>query len=339
MTLHRKGMFGRAGRVIPNWLRVALLTVFALVFLLLVWGVGIEPRLIFEEREVAEIPGLPEAWQEQQVALIADLQVGMWLANTDTIRRLVAQLVELRPAAVLIAGDFIYHPLENEPQDVRDEFEPEEFKAETVEEVRKVTELLRPLAAAGIPTYAVLGNHDYGIKTDAVAPVPALADRVKRGLEDAGIHVLRNEAIVLPEPGSKPGDNAGGTAPRLHLVGIGSHMAQRDNAAAAFAGVPDGAPRLVFMHNPATFEKLPSGTAPLALAGHTHGGQFRIPFLPQWSIWSFMRQKELHMDGWVPNYGAAGNRLYVNRGIGFSAFPVRINCPPELTLFTLRRAP
>ena len=338
MALHLKGLFGAAAGIIPKWLRLLLLSVFALVFLLLIWGVGIEPRLISEEHEVAEIPGLPEAWQEQQVAFIADLQVGMWLANTDTIRRLVAQLIELRPAAVLIAGDFIYHPLEDEQQDVRDEFEPEEFKAETIEEVRRVTDLLRPLAAAGIPTYAVLGNHDYGIKTGAVAPLSALADRVEKGLEDAGIHVLRNEAVALPEPGVGDGKNTRRSGSPLHLVGIGSHMAHRDDVAAALAGVPEGAPRLVFMHNPATFEKLAGGTAPVALAAHTHGGQFRIPFLPQWSIWTFVRQKELHMDGWVPNYGAPGNRLYVNRGIGFSAFPVRINCPPELTLFTLRRA-
>ncbi|CAN5381595.1 hypothetical protein BH20ACI2_BH20ACI2_09410 [soil metagenome] len=30
------------------------------------------------------------------------------------------------------------------------------------------------------------------------------------------------------------------------------------------------------------------------------------------------------------------NLLYVNRGIGFSSFPVRINCRPELTIFSLR---
>ena len=41
---------------------------------------------------------------------------------------------------------------------------------------------------------------------------------------------------------------------------------------------------------------------------------------------------------WAIHDGAAGNRLYVNRGIGFSYVPVRIDCPPELTLFTLVRA-
>jgi predicted MPP superfamily phosphohydrolase len=48
----------------------------------------------------------------------------------------------------------------------------------------------------------------------------------------------------------------------------------------------------------------------------------------------------VHADGWIRDrgFGAPGNTLYVNRGIGFSDVPIRINCPPELTLFTLRRA-
>ncbi|MGB3760287.1 MAG: hypothetical protein WBA07_28570 [Rivularia sp. (in: cyanobacteria)] len=44
----------------------------------------------------------------------------------------------------------------------------------------------------------------------------------------------------------------------------------------------------------------------------------------------------MYGDGWIKDYGKQGNRLYVNRGIGFSDIPIRINCPPEVTLFTLR---
>ena len=41
------------------------------------------------------------------------------------------------------------------------------------------------------------------------------------------------------------------------------------------------------------------------------------------------------MDGWADVYGEPGNRLYVSRGVGFSLIPFRLNCPPELTMFTL----
>ena len=80
------------------------------------------------EREVAAIPDLPAAWEGQRVALIADLQVGIWLANTDMIRRIVALLVEERPALVLIAGDFVYKP-----------------GPDADDEIGRVIELIRPL--------------------------------------------------------------------------------------------------------------------------------------------------------------------------------------------------
>jgi predicted MPP superfamily phosphohydrolase len=107
----------------------------------------------------------------------------------------------------------------------------------------------------------------------------------------------------------------------------------------ALEGVPDGAARVVFMHNPDTFAEIPAGAAPLGVAAHTHGGQIRVPSMPEWSWMALLQNERVHADGWIDGYGAPGNRLYVNRGIGFSTIPMRIFCPPEVTFFTLRRAP
>ena len=100
------------------------------------------------------------------------------------------------------------------------------------------------------------------------------------------MEVLQNEAVPLSPPAS-PGGSAptvDGQAPSghrpLYLVGIDAHLPDRDRPALAVGRVPDGAPRLVFMHNPASFPDLPTGSAPLAIAGHTHGGQIRAPFFP-----------------------------------------------------------
>ena len=125
----------------------------------------------------------------------------------------------------------------------------------------------------------------------------------------------------------------------MYLAGIGSAWAEEDRPAAAVAQVPEGAPRLVLMHNPESFAELPGGAAPLAMAAHTHGGQVRLPFTPEWTWMTYTREDNVHADGWIDGYGAPGNRLYVNRGIGFSLVPMRLNCPPEVTLFTLRRTP
>lgn len=320
-----------------KWLRWLLLGGFAIALLMLIWGALIEPRLIVEEEEIAPIPDLPPEWEGRRVALIADPQVGLPLSNTGTLKRVVARLVEMRPAAVFIAGDFVYEPIQPE-QDQRREEQTESAtdRQRALEHTRRSTELLRPLVNAGIPTYAVLGNHDYAAKEPTVARFTRRARLVKEALESIGIRVLVNEAVKLPEPPSK------GTTVQssgdLWLVGFGAHVPGQDHTSTALAQVPNGAPRLALMHNPSTFAKLPPGSAPLALAGHTHGGQIRLPFLLLRRILRGLHHVPPPMSGWIDNFGARGNRLYVNRGIGFSRLPIRFNAPPELTVFTLRGA-
>lgn len=296
-------------------IKFALLGLLGVFGLLLIWGL-IEPYLIDTEAEVAEIPNLPTAWEGQRIALISDWQVGMWLGNTATIRRIVEQLVEKRPAVVLISGDFIYRPGQNPTQ-----------------EIDKVIELVRPLQEAGIPTYAVLGNHDYGLAMGSKNQ--HLASQLYESLEAAGVQVLKNEAVGLVLPENR--GSVAKTEENLYLVGIGPHLPNEDRPTVALSQVPEGAPRLVMMHNPDSFAALPPRTAPLAVAGHTHGGQIRLPFLPEWSWLALTSDEEVHVDGWISNYGQPGNRLYVNRGIGFSHIPIRFNCPPEITLFTLQQ--
>jgi uncharacterized protein len=115
-----------------RYIKRFLLNLPGLALLLLVWGVAVEPRLIDVEEEEAVLPHLASAWEGKRVALIADLQVGMWLGNTDTVRRTVAHLIDERPAPALIAGDFIYRPIDEEEQEeALDEFE----RAETLKEI------------------------------------------------------------------------------------------------------------------------------------------------------------------------------------------------------------
>ena len=323
------GMIAR----VPRWLRWLVLAGGAGSGLLLVWGVGIEPRLVFVEDHTVTIPRLPEEWKGRRIALIADPQVGIWLSNTDTVRRIVARLVEIRPVAVLIAGDFIYQPLKDEPEDVREAFAHRDFKKKPLDELRTVADLLRPLHEAGIPTYAVLGNHDYGLTSITDESVGWLARQVREQLQSIGIRVLQNEAVQLP----RPGDGSARSAPSdLWLVGFGPEIPNEASIGAALAEVPPDAPRLVLMHNPDTFAKLPAQSAPLAMAGHTHGGQIRLPWLALRRLLGRVNQARPDMSGWIDDYGERGNRLYINRGIGFSRLPIRINSPPEITVFTLR---
>lgn len=283
----------------------------AAVLGVLVYGSLVEPRLLLDVREeTGTVADLPDAWRGARVAVIADMQVGMWGDNTRMIRRVAERIARDSPDLVLIAGDFIYKP-----------------GADATDEAREAVEILSSLARTEIPVFAVLGNHDWSMDKEG-APVDERAGlTIERALEDAGIEVLDNEAREV--------QHASG-AGTLWVVGVGSHWAGKDRPADAVAAVPPGAARLVVMHHPDSFESIPAGQTPLAVAGHTHGGQFRLPFLPDWTWMTFAGGDEVHSDGWVgSDYGEPGNRLYVNRGIGFSLIPVRIRARAELTYFTL----
>jgi predicted MPP superfamily phosphohydrolase len=274
-----------------------------LVFVtLLVQGL-LEPYRLVVDKIDGTVPGLPQGWQGAKVVLLADFQVGLFMDNRATVRRAVARTVALRPALVLLAGDFIH---------------------DTERGVAPVAELLRPLTAAGIPTFAVLGNHDYAMPTHRATENAALAQQLEVALEGVGIPVLHNETVALEHQGET-----------LYVVGIGTHVPENDDPKAALAEVPAGAPRIVLMHHPESYAKLPARTAPLAFAGHTHGGQVQLPLAPAWSLLTRLREGESYNEAWATQHGQPGNRLYVTRGIGCSVVPIRLNCPPELTLVTL----
>lgn len=282
-------------------------TLFILLVLLALLLQGLlEPYRLVTDRIDGPVPGLPESWRGAKVVVLADFQVGLWLGNRATVRRAVARAVAVRPALVLLAGDFVH---------------------DTERGVEPVAELLRPLTAAGIPTYAVLGNHDYAVPTDGYAENRRLAERLTRALSDIGVKVLHNSSVALT-------NEAGET---LYLVGLGSSLPPHDDPERALAAVPEGAPRLALMHHPDTYAKLPAGSAPLSFAGHTHGGQVRLPLAPEQSLLTWLRDGRRFDEDWARRHGSPGNRLYVTRGIGCSVVPLRLNCPPEFTLVTLKR--
>ncbi|MGB3653629.1 MAG: hypothetical protein WBA41_20770 [Rivularia sp. (in: cyanobacteria)] len=116
-----------------NKLKYIAMGLGGVVALLAIWSF-IEPHIFDIENETAKIPNLPKTWQGKKIGVIADFQIGMWGGNPDTVRNNVDKLIEAKPAAVLIAGDFIYHATPNP-----------EPKIETA------VNLVRPIVEAGIP--------------------------------------------------------------------------------------------------------------------------------------------------------------------------------------------
>lgn len=271
------------------------------------YGVVIEPRVLLDVHETeASMPGLAGGWEGATVVMLADQQTGMWWDNDGMVEEAVEETLELKPDLILLGGDFIY-----------------DGDAETIEDA---IEMAQPLAESGIPTFAVLGNHDYSMNKKEDEPDTELAAQLEVELERNGIRVLDNEAVSITRNGDE-----------LYVVGIGSRWAKNDDAKKAFADVPDDADRVVLAHNPGTWTEFESFKAPFTTSGHTHGGQLRLPFFKSESWLTIAKDGEVIADGWVSDdkLVAPGNRIYVNRGIGFSTIPMRLNCRPELTVFTL----
>lgn len=269
-----------------------------------VWGLLVEPRWLEVKRFKATVPRLPSSWRNKKVAVLSDFQIGQFEPRQTAAEKAVQEALRSNVDLALFAGDFVYQADENDAE--------------------RGVMLLKPLTDAGIPTYAVLGNHDYGLDGDDDEPDTDLAARVMEVADSIGVRVLTNEHVELPAPdGGDP----------ITLVGIGSEWANFADVEAAFEGLHPSVPRLVLLHHPDTFLRIPKKFAPLAVAGHTHGGQVRLlPFIQEIKTLgdSFI------VGGWGPrDHGDDGNRLYVNRGIGFSWMPIRIGARPELTIIEL----
>ena len=198
----------------------------------------------------------------------------------------VERLNALQPDVVLLTGDYVCLSAGPLP---------------------RLTEALRKLAA---PAWAVLGNHDHW----------AGAHRVRRGLEAAGVEVLRNEYREVSVRGAA-----------LHLVGVDDPVTGRADAARAFAGVPPGATALCLVHAPRALAAVAPHAPALVLCGHTHGGQLYVRGLTPWLS---ARLGVPHLAGL---FHVDGAWLYVSRGLGASV-PVRLGAPREFACLTLRSA-
>src|SRR4029453_12248805 len=105
--------------------------------------------------------------------------------NPAPRRRGVPKAGEPKPAFVLIAGDFVYKA---------------EHEVDPL--MQQVLALLQPLIDSKIPTYAVLGNHDYELMNEGSRMETHVARRVRFALDSAGIHMMDNRAVPVWAPGA-----------------------------------------------------------------------------------------------------------------------------------------
>jgi predicted MPP superfamily phosphohydrolase len=159
-------------------------------------------------------------------------------------------------------------------------------------------------------TFAILGNHDYYAGADMVRELQVQ-------LESIGVTVLTNQSVGVTCNGA-----------RLSVTGLTVQQPGFEGAVAALLDAPR--PRIVLIHEPDLAGWLPARSADLVLAGHTHGGQATLPFLERIIVRAFARSH--FVEGW---YTVNDNPMYVNRGLGFTGYPLRVRARPEVSIIRL----
>jgi predicted MPP superfamily phosphohydrolase len=123
-------------------------------------------------------------------------------------------------------------------------------------------------------------------------------------------------------------NEAGPIRPDVWLAGLDDPSTGTANLDEALSSLPKNTDTILAFHAPGYFDDI-AGRVPLVLAGHTHGGQFRLPGLP---VFWLPRGSGHYLEGW---YEDNGSRMYVSRGIGTSTLPIRFLCRPELAIITI----
>ncbi|MHB8625396.1 MAG: metallophosphoesterase [Aggregatilineales bacterium] len=256
----------------------------------------IEPRWIDWRRRTIPIDGLPPAFDGYRLIQLSDLHL--------------AEGKHLTPAHV---ARIVVRVNRLRPDAIA-------ITGDLVSRVDAVSrEGIGRLAKLRAPdgVFAVPGNHDYW------SGFPAVHEAVQR----AGLHWLVNAHHLIRRNGAG-----------LTIAGVDDAWEGAPDLAQALRGVPSNAPVILLAHTPNFADvSVYDSRIVLQLSGHSHGGQVRIPgfgpiVLPD-QAWRFpvglYRANSAEKNGralWV----------YTNRGLGLAEVPMRFNCRPEVTIFTLR---
>lgn len=258
-------------------------------------------RVQFEKSFVhLKLSRLPREFHGFRIAQLSDIHIGPFMPASD-VRRVVDMTNALKPDLIVLTGDYIT-------------WDPDTQGAA----VDSLTGLKAPL---GI--YGCLGNHEMITHTEA---------SITRLFAEHNVRILRYERAPI-QVGKES----------LNLIGVDYEILRRrghldeHHVRQYLPGVDQlvqpGQVNILLSHNPNTFDRAAEMGIDLSLSGHTHGGQISLDFIsPDLSI---ARLITPYVKG---HFQKPGGQLYVNRGIGTIAVPIRFDAPPEITLFELERA-
>ncbi|MEE9613294.1 MAG: metallophosphoesterase [Desulfatiglandales bacterium] len=255
----------------------------------------------------ASLKNLPPSFDGLKVGQITDIHAGP-LVPQGLIKKGVDLIMANQPDLIALTGDFISGATKILWTTYGG------FKSRHYDYCME--ELGRLKAPLGV--FGVLGNHDFWSGKEVTG-------KIVRSLQDIGVRVLRNEAVPIERKEEQ-----------LYLAGVDDYWEVSYNLTRALQGIPEDSCRLLLSHNPDVNEEIDSlrKRIDLIISGHTHGGQIVLPFLGAPYLPSPFGQK--YRAGLIRD---GERKTYVSRGLGLFFAPVRLNCPPDVTLLTLHREP
>lgn len=264
------------------------------------------------------VPFLPPALEGIRLLHVSDLHAGVPGPNQRAIAKFVEAALASSPEIILFTGD-----MTDKKKDLRPH-------------LALLSRLRAPLGK-----FAVLGNHDHGLRKTLLmdlfnratgrsrivsmevepSELRATVDLNRRLLERAGIRLLENECARVER---------GGTA--IHVCGIDEYQYGLSDLGAVTKDVDrEAGLRILLSHTPDVITELEEGLFQLVLSGHTHGGQICVPRPSRGKV-PLSSSGSQFADG---VYQFPGTVLHVSRGVGTTLVPFRLLSRPEVTLLEL----
>jgi predicted MPP superfamily phosphohydrolase len=252
-------------------------------------------------KKTIALPNLPPEFKGTTITLASDIHSGPYM-DVDEMKSIVQLINDLKSDIILLPGDFVSTHLNELPP-----------------AVEALSGLHAPMGV-----FATTGNHEFYVNADAVS----------EGIVSAGIAMLRNENYAFKKNGAS-----------LYLLGIDDKDADgisnyiegksAPHVEATYSGIPENAATILMNHKPYLFEEYAKTNIGLMLSGHTHGGQIVLARFGKTIITPSAFASKFIEGMYTPEMSSSKSQMYVSRGIGTVALPMRLNCPPEITQITL----
>ena len=280
----------------------------AIPFLSLLYGMTIGKYNFKVLKQTLFFPDLPDEFDGFKITQISDIHSGSF-DNPDKINHAIDLINEQSSDLILFTGDIVNtHATEMHPWiDTFNKIQKHEYGK-----------------------YSVLGNHDYGEYVDwpSEEAKEENFNDIKNLYGQIGFNLLLNEHVKI-----KKGND------EIALVGVenwGVQFKKAGDLSKASENLNNEDFKILMSHDPSHWEmevKDHSKHFHLTLSGHTHGMQFgiEIPGFFKWSPVEYVYKQ------WAGLYENVGRYIYVNRGLGFHAYPGRVGIMPEITVIELKK--